>query len=43
MDTFKVIYHNDNKYFKQDDIVNVDLKEIEFNIKNLDYFLDINI
>ncbi len=43
MDTFKVIYRNENKYFKQDDIVNVNLKEIEFNIKNLDYFLDIGI
>ena len=37
MDTFKVIYKNNCKYFRQDYVRNVILKELEFSKKNIDY------
>lgn len=43
MDTFKVIYKNNNKYFKLDLVRNIDLKEIEFSQKNIDYNLSLGI
>ena len=33
MDTFKVIYKNNSKYFRQDYVRNISLEEIEFSKK----------
>lgn len=43
MDTFKVIYKNNGRYFKQDYVENVKLQNIEFSKKNIDYCVNLGI